>query len=44
VPEIADLNVLLAKNRAGGVSIAKLTEVEMPKAEAVYEAAISGLG
>ncbi|MBL8751742.1 MAG: hypothetical protein JNK15_00465 [Planctomycetes bacterium] len=44
VPEIADLNLLLSKKRAGGVTIRSLTEVEMPKAEVVYELAISGLG
>jgi len=44
VPEIADLNLALTKGRAAGVTIAKLTEVEMPKAEVVYEVAVSGLG
>ncbi len=44
VPEIADLNLALSKGRAGGVTIKSLTEVEMPKAEVVYELAISGLG
>jgi hypothetical protein len=44
VPELAELNLLLSKKRAGGVTIARLTEVEVPKAEIVYEIAISGLG
>lgn len=44
VPEIADLNLALSKGRAGGVTISKLTEVDMPRAEIVYEIAISGLG
>jgi hypothetical protein len=44
VPEIADLNLALSKGRAGGVTIKSLTEVEMAKAEIVYELAISGLG
>lgn len=44
MPEIADLNVALEKGRAGKVTISRLTEVEMPKADVVYEIAISGLG
>ena len=44
VPELADLNLALSKGRAGGVTVTRLTEVEMPKAEVVYEIAISGLG
>jgi hypothetical protein len=44
VPELADLNLALSKGRAGGVTITRLTEVEMPKAEVVYEIAIAGLG
>jgi hypothetical protein len=44
VPELADLNLALSKGRAGGVTISRLTEVELPKAEVVYELAISGLG
>jgi len=45
VPEIADLNLALTKKRAGpGVSIKSLTEVDMPKADVVYEVSISGLG
>jgi hypothetical protein len=44
VPEIADLNALLTKHRSDGVTISRLTEVDMPKAEVVYEIAISGLG
>ncbi len=43
-PELADLNLALSKGRAGGVTITRLTEVEMPKAEVVYEIAIAGLG
>ncbi len=44
VPELADLNLALSKGRAGGVTISRLTEVDMPKAEIIYELAISGLG
>lgn len=45
MPEIADLNLLLDKKRAGsGIRISKLEEVEVEKAEIVYELAISGLG
>ena len=44
VPELADLNLALVKGRAAGVTIAKLTEVEVPKADVVYELAVSGLG
>jgi hypothetical protein len=44
VPEIADLNLALSKGRAGNVKVTALKEVELPKAEAVYEVAISGLG
>ena len=44
VPEMADLNAALAKGRVGEVKIARLTEVELAKAEVVYELAISGLG
>jgi hypothetical protein len=42
-PELADLNDQLVKGRAGGVKIARLTEVEIPKAEVVFEVTISGL-
>lgn len=45
MPEIADLNLLLDKKRAGSnIRISKLEEVEVAKAEVVYELAISGLG
>ena len=45
VPEIADLNAELEKKRAGkGIVVSSLTEVELAKAEVVYELAISGLG
>jgi len=45
VPEIADLNLALTKNRAGpGVAVTTLAEVDMPKAEAVYEVSVNGLG
>ena len=45
VPEIADLNLALTKKRAGpGVSIKSLVEVDVPKADVVYELSISGLG
>jgi hypothetical protein len=45
VPEIADLNEALEKGRAGkGVTITVLTEVELPKADEIYEITVSGLG
>lgn len=45
MPEKADLDLALTKGRAGkGVAIKSLTEVEMPKADEVYEVSISGLG
>jgi hypothetical protein len=44
VPELAELNLLLSKKRSGGVTITRLTEVEVPKAEIVFELAVSGLG
>lgn len=45
MPEIADLNALLQKKRAGkNVRITKLVEVEVEKAAVVYECAIQGLG
>jgi len=44
VPEIADLNAALEKGRAGKVTISVLTEVELPKADEVYEIAVAGLG
>jgi hypothetical protein len=40
VPEIAGLNA--ADGRSGDHP--RLTEVDMPKAEVVYEIAVSGLG
>ncbi len=44
VPELADLNAALKKGRVGNVTISSLAEVEMPKTDAIYELAISGLG
>lgn len=45
VPKVADLDAALQAGRAGtGVRIAKLTQVEVAKAEVVYEVTISGLG
>lgn len=43
-PEIAELNELLAENRVRGVKIRTLELVEVPKAEAVYEVTVAGLG
>ena len=44
-PVIEDLNAALEKGRAGkGVKVTTLAEVEIPKADIVYEVAISGLG
>ena len=44
MPEVADLNTLLAKNRMTTVKVTRVTEVELPKTEAVYEITVSGLG
>ncbi|MEO6596830.1 MAG: hypothetical protein ABIP94_18960 [Planctomycetota bacterium] len=44
VPELADLNALLEKKRSGGVTISRLTEVEVPRADCVYDLAVAGLG
>jgi hypothetical protein len=44
VPEIADLNAQLTKQRSGGVTITRLTEVDLPKEEVIYEVTVSGLG
>jgi hypothetical protein len=44
VPEIAELNLELSKKRAGGVTVTALKEVEMPKADCVFEVSVSGLG
>ena len=45
MPEIADLNLALTKKRAGqGVAITKLVEVDVPKADIVYEVCVNGLG
>lgn len=44
MPELADLNEALAKGNMDKVKITVLTEVELPKAEAVYEISIKGLG
>lgn len=44
VPEIADLNLALSKGRVGNVQVTILKEVELPKADACFEIAISGLG
>ena len=39
------MNVALEKGRAGkGILIRSLAEVELPKAEEVFELAIAGLG
>lgn len=44
VPEIADLNNWLTKKRAGSVRVKVLKEVEVEKAEIVYEVQVAGLG
>ena len=41
---MADLNAALEKGRAGGVTITVLTEVDLPKADEVFEITVSGLG
>ena len=43
-PEIADLNLLLEKNRVKGIKFTKLTESDVPVASIVYELQVSGLG
>lgn len=43
VPEVADLNAALDKGRLPGIRVTRLAEVEVPKAEIVYEVQISGL-
>lgn len=44
-PTIDELNAALEKGRAGkGVKISQLAEVDVQKAEVVYEVAVSGLG
>ena len=42
--EYTALNAQLTKGRSQGVTISRLTEVDMPKAEVVYEIAVAGLG
>lgn len=44
MPEIASLNAALQKGRAGRVRISKLKEVDVEKADIVYEVSIAGLG
>lgn len=44
MPEIAELNAALVKKRAGKVRVSKLAEVDVEKADCVYEVAVSGLG
>ncbi|MBL8728167.1 MAG: hypothetical protein JNM25_07045 [Planctomycetes bacterium] len=45
MPEIADLNAELEKKRAGkGIVVSSLTEVELPKADEIYEITVAGLG
>jgi hypothetical protein len=43
-PAIADLNLLLQKNREKTVKIATLALVDVPKAQIVYELGVKGLG
>ena len=43
-PEIAEINAALIKKRAGKVRVKTLKEVDMEKADAVYEVSVSGLG
>ena len=44
VPEIAEINASLRKKRAGKVRVKTLKEVEVKKADVVYEVAVAGLG
>ena len=43
-PEIADLNLWLEKKHEKKVKVQRLKEVDVEKAEIVYECAIAGLG
>lgn len=44
MPEIDELNEALSKGRVDKVTISVLTEVELPKADEVFEISIKGLG
>lgn len=44
IPEAADLNLLLQKNRMKTVKVTSVAQVELPKTEVVYELAVRGLG
>ena len=45
MPEIADLNLLLEKKRAGkNIRVTSLKEVELAKSDYVYECSVTGLG
>ena len=44
VPEIAEINASLRKKRAGKVRVKSLKEVEVKKADIVYEVSVAGLG
>ncbi|MFK7740068.1 MAG: hypothetical protein AB8H80_07060 [Planctomycetota bacterium] len=41
---MTDLNLFLEKKRAGKIRVKKLKEVEVEKADIVYEVSVSGLG
>jgi hypothetical protein len=43
IPELADLNAQLAKEKALKVKVTRIAEVQLPKTEAIYEVAVSGL-
>lgn len=43
-PKLEEMNEFLVKSRLKQVQVTSLTEVELPKPEAVYELQISGLG
>lgn len=44
VPDLETLNQLLVKKRVTDVKVSSMKEVDIPKAECVYELQISGLG
>jgi hypothetical protein len=44
VPELEKLNEALVEGRSEKVKVTSLTEVELPKADGVFEIAIKGLG
>lgn len=44
MPDATALNAMLEKGRITKIKVTSVAEVELPKAEEVYELAVSGLG